>query len=396
MLKAVSKKPDPILLLTILGLLVFGILMVYDASVVYAHDVFGGKYHFLLKQLFWVLFGSAAALFFFFLDLEKLRDLSVPLFIVSLGLLFFLALARFIPLPLYQKFAPEVNGAHRWVVINPPGILPAVPLLSRLSFQPSELAKLALVIYFATWFSMRRGRRRKFAKSVVEELPGLFVVGVPLSILAGLVFLEPDFATTALLCLLGVLIYFVAGARVLPLVMVGSAVLILGLGAIWASPYRRARLVTFLNPSASDPLSSGYHLRQIMIALGSGGLFGVGLGESRQKYEYLPETIGDSIFAIIGEELGFLGTTIVALVFLLFLWRGYLVIRAAPNKYAQLLSFGIVLWLALQILVNLGAMTALLPLTGITLPLISYGGSAMIFSLAGLGILLNISAEERR
>lgn len=395
MLKPISKKPDPILLFTTIGLLIFGILMVYDASAVYAHDVFGGKYHFLLKQLFWVLFGSLAGSFFFLVDLERLRKLATPLFVATLFLLLFLVIPRFLSFPLYDKFAPEVNGARRWIVLNPPRVLPAIPLLSHLSFQPSELAKLSLVLYLATWFSPK-GRARKSLFGGRQSLPGLLSVAVPLVVLGGLIFLEPDFATAILMCVIGVSIYFVAGARILPLVLVGLLVLGLGIGGIWISPYRRARLMTFLNPAQADPLSSGYHLRQIMIALGSGGPFGVGLGESRQKYEYLPETIGDSIFAIIGEELGFFGTTVVIFAFLLLLWRGFLVVRDAPRKFSKLLSCGVVTWLSAQILVNLCAMTALLPLTGIALPLISYGGSSMIFSLAGLGILLNVSAEVKR
>jgi len=396
MLKAVSKRPDPILLFTIIGLLLFGILMVYDASIVYAHEVFGGKYHFLLKQLFWVLFGSFAGGFFFFVDLKRLRSLATPLFIATLFLLLFLVIPRFLSFSLYDRFVPEVNGARRWIVLNPPGILPTVPLLSRLSFQPSELAKLSLVLYLSTWFSPKRVGRGKTLKSRGEKIPGILAVGVPLAILGGLVFLEPDFATAALMCLVGTAVYFIAGARILSLVLVGLLVLGLGTGGILISPYRRARLMTFLDPAQADPLSSGYHLRQIMIALGSGGPFGVGVGESRQKYEYLPETIGDSIFAIIGEELGFLGTTLVVFAFLLLLWRGFLVVRDAPSRFSKLLSCGVVVWLTAQVLVNLCAMTALLPLTGIALPLISYGGSSMIFSLAGLGILLNVSSEVKK
>ena len=386
----IPKKPDSILLFTTVGLLIFGVLMVYDASVVYAYGVFGGKYHFLLRQLAWATLGGVVAAITFFTDYHKLRKLATPLFVVTLAFLVFLIVPRFVPLPIYDKFAPEVNGARRWIVLNPPGVLPAVPLLSRLSFQPSELAKFSLIIYLAAWFSPKtKGRAGK-----ETLLPNLLAVGVPLAVLGGLILLEPAFATATLICLVGIWIYFVAGAPVLPLALSSLALGALGVSFIWSSPYRRARLLTFLNPAQADPLSTGYHLKQILIALGSGGIFGVGLGESRQKYEYLPEAAADSILGIIGEELGFLGTVVVILAFLVLLWRGFLVAKRAKDRFARLLSAGVVAWMSIQILINLCAMTGLIPLTGITLPLVSYGGSSMIFSLAGIGVLLNISAAS--
>lgn len=399
MVKIQAKRPDSILLAIIVALLIFGILMVYDASVVYAQEVFGGKYHFLLKQLSWAIFGSLAGLFFFLFDREKLRHLAFPMITAAFFLLLFLVVPRLVSFPLYDKFTPVVNGARRWIVINPAGVLPEIPLLSRLSFQPSEFAKLALIIYMATWLAPKAPKRLGIKVSVRETLPGLLSVGLPLVLLSCLIFLEPNLATAAMVCAIGIVIYFIAGARVWPLLVAGVVVVLLGGLAIWSSPYRRARLLTLVNPAEADPLTSGYHMRQVLIALGSGGLLGVGPGESRQKYEYLPETSGDSIFAIVGEELGFVGTTLVLAVFLLLLWRCFLVVRDAPDKFCQLLACGVTIWLAVQILVNLGAMTGLLPLTGVALPLISYGGSSMIFTLAGLGILLNISAEvehERR
>lgn len=399
MLKFVSKKPDPILLSTIIGLLVFGVLMVYDASVVYAYDIFGGKYHFLFRQLFWVLFGGLAAMTTFMIGYQRFKKLAGPLLMVSLLLLLFLAIPRFISFPLYDKFAPEVNGARRWIVLNPQGVFPAVPLLSRLSFQPSELAKFALVVYFAGWFSGDgRSTSRRFASrsnhNLSGHLPSLFSVVIPLALLSGLTLLEPDFVTAALIFVVGIWVYFVAGASLLPLLVGSLGFLALGSLFILASPYRRVRFSTFLNPSGADPLSTGYHLRQIFIALGSGGFFGVGLGESRQKYGYLPEAVGDSVLAIIGEELGFLGTAILISAFVVFLWRGFLVVKNAPDELSRFLAVGVVGWISVQALVNFCAMTGLVPLTGVTLPLVSYGGSSMIFSLAGIGLLLNISAES--
>ncbi len=397
MIKVSQKKLDPVLLSITLGLLVFGVLMVYDASVVYAHDVFGGKYHFLLRQLFWALLGSAGAAVVLFLDWKALRSLAMPLFFGSLLLLLFLAVPRFVSFPLYDRFAPEVNGARRWIVLNPPGVLPAVPLLSRISFQPSELAKFSLILYLAAWFSGNDRSRRKrssLAANDNKKLPSFFAILFLLGLVGGLVLLEPDFATTAVIFAIGLWMYFIAGAPLLPLAGGSLAVMVAGVGFIFTSPYRRQRLLTFFDPSKADPLSAGYHLRQILIALGSGGLFGVGLGESRQKYGYLPESAGDSIFAIIGEELGFMGTVLLIFAFYILLWRAFQIVVKAEDGFYRYLAAGVTSWLALQILVNLCAMTGLIPLTGITLPLVSYGGSSMIFTMAGIGLLLKVSAES--
>ena len=200
-----SEKPDTILLTITVGLLVFGVLMVYDASVVYAHDVFGGKYHFLLRQLFWAILGSLGAGVVYFLDFKILRSLAVPLFLGSLVLLLLLVIPRFISFPLYERFVPEVNGARRWLVLNPPGVLPALPLLSRISFQPSELAKFSLILYLAAWFSgQEKVRRTKSSLTTTSKKnPGFISVIFLLAVVGGLVLLEPDFATTAVIIAIG-------------------------------------------------------------------------------------------------------------------------------------------------------------------------------------------------
>jgi cell division protein FtsW len=163
-----------------------------------------------------------------------------------------------------------------------------------------------------------------------------------------------------------------------------------GVGLIFFSSYRRERLLTFLNPGR-DPLGASYHIRQILLALGSGGLWGLGLGQSRQKYEYLPAVMTDSIFAVIGEELGFIGGAAILLAFLFIIWRGFKIAQGAPDRFGQLLAVGITAWIGLQALINLAAMVALVPLTGVPLPFISYGGSSLVVTLAGMGILINIS-----
>ncbi len=393
--KQTIKKPDTVMFAVTVGLLVFGVLMVYDASVVYAQDVLGGKYHFLLRQLFWVVLGSVAAVTTFFASEKGLRRISIPLFGISLLFLLFLAVPQIVSFPLYDKFAPEINGARRWIIINPSGVLPAVPLLSRISFQPSELMKLSLIFYFAHWFasspSSTRGRISIPGKK--KNLPGLFSVLFLICICGGLVLLQPDFATTGMIAVLGFWIYFIAGASVLPLFLSSLAGLGLGLGFILSSPYRRERLLTFLRSTQADPLSAGYHLRQILIALGSGGLLGVGVGQSRQKYGYLPEAVGDSIFAIIGEEFGFMGTASLVVVFIIFLWRSFRVVKQIKDPFLKYVAGGVTGWIGVQVLVNLAAMTALIPLTGITLPFVSYGGSSIIFLMAGVGALFKASAQ---
>lgn len=177
------------------------------------------------------------------------------------------------------------------------------------------------------------------------------------------------------------------------LVSIGIVSLLGGLGLIFASPYRRVRLLTFFD-IGRDPLGASYHVRQVLLALGSGGLFGLGIGASRQKYEYLPEATTDSIFAIIGEELGFIGATLLIIAFLVLIYRGIEVARKSPDQFGQLLAAGIISWIAIQTLINLAAMVAIVPLTGVPLPFISYGGSSLIITLAGVGILLNISKYQ--
>ena len=362
-LKQTSHPPDTALVIGVAILLVFGVIMVYDASVVQAYDVFGGKYHFLLLQLLWVFCGVAAAFVVYKVGYRRLSKLSFTFFVVSLGLLFLTVL----PLPpLFGKFVPEVYGARRWLVI--PG---------KISLQPSELAKFSFVLYLSTWLA---GKERKISSF-------LFLLGG----LCGLVLLQPDFGTMMIMAAIGFCVYFVSGAKLLKLIPLGLVIGALGVVFILSSPYRMKRLQTYLNPSAADPLSGGYHIQQILIAIGSGGPLGLGFGRSRQKYEYLPEVSTDSIFAVVGEELGFVGAVVVIASFAFLIYKGLAVAREAGDDLGKLVAVGVTSWLAIQSVVNLAAMTALLPLTGIPLPLVSYGGSSMIFMMMAMGLLLSVS-----
>lgn len=369
-LRQTSHPPDIQLLIGVILLLVFGVIMVYDASVVYAEGFSGGKYHFLLQQLVWVAGGVGAAFLVYKVGYRRLSKISFPLFAVTASLLLLMVLPRFLPQSLnsifFDKFIPEVNGARRWLIL--PGVI---------SLQPSELAKFSFILYLSAWLA---GKERKISSF-------LFLLGG----LCGLVLLQPDFGTMAIIAAIGLCVYFVSGAKLLKLIPFGLLIGVLGAIFMISSPYRMRRLQTYLNPSAADPLSGGYHIQQVLIALGSGGPLGLGFGQSRQKYDYLPEVSTDSIFAVIGEELGFAGSVVVLAGFGFLVYKAFTVAREAGDDLGKLIAVGVGSWLAVQSLLNLGAMTALLPLTGIPLPLISYGGSSMIFVMLAMGLLLSVS-----
>src|SRR3989344_800404 len=379
------KDIDRSFLILLIALLVFGVVMIYNATGVYSQGAFGGAYRFALLQVGWLGIGLLGFYFFFKLDFDTLRRISLSLFGIALLSLVVLSLAI-----LFSGccsggliFAPCVNGAHRWLYVNPPP-LPQIPLLGVLGFQPSEFAKLALVIYLGVLLD-------KFVRN--KEKPfWVFIILVGLT--SVLVLMQPNMSTAALLFIIGLSMYFVSGASLAPLVALLPPLFLAGVGFILSSDYRRARLLTFLNPAESGDLSLGYHIRQIQIALGSGGLWGLGFGQSRQKFQYLPEVAADSIFAIIGEEFGFIGTAVFILIFSFFIYKGFMLAKDSTTLLGRLLATGITTWIAVQFFVNVAAMTRLIPLTGVPLPLVSYGGSSLVFSLMGLGLLANISARN--
>ncbi|MBI4066820.1 putative lipid II flippase FtsW [Candidatus Gottesmanbacteria bacterium] len=345
------------ILCAVLG--IFGLLMIYESSNVSAFRDFGDKYHFVKDQLTWGILGTLGFIFASLFDYHKYYKLALP---ALLGTVLLLILV----------FVPGVGihalGANRWIG------------LGLFSIQPAEIAKLSLVIYLSAWLSYKEKGR---------FLPFILLVGL----FAGLVILEPDLGTSIIIVSVSLILYFTSGAPLLHfLLLLPGGVIGTVLLAI-TSPYRLKRLTTFLNPSI-DPLGASYHIRQVLIALGSGGWFGLGLGASRQKYEFLPEATTDSIFAIIGEEFGFIGAVILISLFVLLLYRIFKIAKSAPDKFGFLLAAGILGIIGMQIIVNLGAMTALLPLTGVPLPFISYGGSNLIITLVSCGILLNISRQQ--
>ncbi|MCX6784051.1 MAG: FtsW/RodA/SpoVE family cell cycle protein [candidate division WWE3 bacterium] len=362
-------QPDWVLFFILLGLLVFGIIAVYDASVVTAANVFGGKYYFMLLQLFWSLVGIAVFFVFSNLNYQVFSKFAKWFYIIGL---IFLVLVL-IPSP----FAPVINGARRWFYINP-SPLPLLPFFGRLGFQPAELAKFCLIVYLSKLFTDKNRRT-------------VIIFLVTTAVYAILIGLEPDFGTSVITLGIGLSIFFISGASLAYFAAGLPSIFAVGLVYVLSSAYRKARLLTFINRSSVDNSGAGYHIQQILIALGSGGLFGIGLGSSRQKYGFVPEVQTDSILAIVGEELGLLGTLLLVSFFGLLIWRLLKIVGTAPDNFSKFITVGFSSWVGVQVLMNLAAMTHLIPLTGVPLPLISYGGSAMIFMLSGLGVVFGIS-----
>ncbi len=360
-------RPDFALLAVVASLLVVGLDMVYSASYVIAHNdpSYGSDAYFLIQQLSRAALGVVLLLVGQAVDYHLWRKVSVPL----LGLTIVLLLAV-----LLSHLAHAAYGAQRWLKIGP---LPPI--------EPSELAKFSLVVYFAAWLSRHDERIRDLAA-------GALPFGAMTCAVCALVVLQPDLGTAFVLAATAASLAFVAGAEVRHLVggfVVGSlalALVILGAG------YRSQRIVAFLDPT-QDPLGVGWNIAQAQIALGSGGIFGLGLGASRQKFYYLPNAHTDAIFAVIGEELGLVGTLGVLGLFGLLAFRGYRLALRAPDAFGALLATGITSGLVVQAFINVGVVTATLPFTGVPLPFVSYGGSSLLVSLLAVGVMLNISRQ---
>jgi cell division protein FtsW len=362
-----SDRPDYVLLGVVLALCLFGLLMLYDASVVVATNQFNDKFHFVTQQLIGLVIGIIGLLITSKIDYHFWKKLAPIMLLGGLVLL----LAVFIP-----GFGVEVLGAKRWVQFG----------TSALRFQPSYLLCFALIAYLASWLEKDKTERWSFSVSII---PFGILMGLVLFIVA---VLQKDLGSTSILAFTSVIMYFLAGA---PLWQVGGIIssgLAAAGGLILLEPYRIGRIMSFVNKD-SDSLGSGYHITQALIALGAGGWLGLGVGQSRQKYSYLPETQTDSIFAVLGEEMGFVGSMVLVVVFLYLLWRGLKIARHAPDTFGRLLAGGIMSLIGIQVFVNLFAIAAIIPLTGIPLPFISSGGTSLIVLLCSVGIVLNISKQ---
>lgn len=348
------------LLVSVLFLTVFGLIMIYNASVVIAERDFADKYHYFHDQAVWVGLGICLMFLVSFIEYHFWQRIALPLLVATIGLL----LLVFVP-----GIGITALGASRW--IN----------LGFFVVQPAELAKLSLVVYLAAWLSEKEKGR-------------FFAFILLLALFMGLVILEPDMGTSIILAASGTFLYFLSGAPfshflfLIPPSMLSFFIL------VKIAPYRLERFLTFLDQER-DPLGASYHIRQTLFALGNGGLTGVGLGKSFQKYAYLPESTTDSIFAIIAEELGFIGSLFVISVLFFVIVRGFMIAAKAGDTFGKLLAGGIASLLGIQIIINLSAQVVLLPFTGIPLPFISYGGSSLIITLISIGILLSIARSQK-
>lgn len=351
------------ILLTLLGL---GLIMIASAGVVYGRVRFGDDYYFLKQQLFGLGVGLLFLYIFQKIDYHIWQRFVVPIFILALILLVLV----FIP-----GFGTTVYGAARWVELGP------------LSFQPSEVMKFAIILYLSAWLSNKgRAKTSDFFEGLVPFLALLSVVGF-------LIIKQPDTGTLGLIFLISLAIFFASGASIAHIISLFIGGLVFLLILIKMAPYRMQRFLVFLNPE-HDPMGFGYQMTQALLAIGSGGIFGAGLGQSRQKFNYLPEPVTDSIFAVLGEELGLIGAAIVVGLFLFLAWRGVRVALRAPDEFGRLLAVGIVSWIVFQAFINISAITGLIPLTGIPLPFISYGGTSLAVLLGAFGILLNVSKHS--
>ncbi|MFA6097619.1 MAG: putative lipid II flippase FtsW [Candidatus Paceibacterota bacterium] len=359
---------DKILIIDILFLLVFGLIVISSVSVVISYNNFGYNYYYLTHQF---LYGMAPGVLLMFI----LKDVDYKNYKKYAHLFFFAAIFLLVMVFL-PGFGLETKGASRWIVVGD------------FSFQPSELAKLAFIIYFANWLAMKEKDLKNFEKGFLPFVLIVALVALPL-------ILQPDIGTMMVIGAVALAMFIVAGANIrhLPLLFAGAVLAIFSL--IKLAPYRVDRLMVFLHPEL-DPKGIGYQINQALLALGSGGFFGLGYGHSRQKFNYLPEPMGDSIFAVIGEELGLFGLMIVIALFVVYAKRGFEIARNAPDNFGKFTAFGITSWIAFQAFINIAAITSLAPLTGIPLPFISYGGSSLVVSLMGMGILLNISKHSAK
>ncbi|HPN96262.1 MAG TPA: putative lipid II flippase FtsW [Candidatus Moranbacteria bacterium] len=360
-----TKKIDSTLLYLLFALLGFGLVMIASAGIAYSRSRFGDSYFFFKHQL---LYGVLPGLLVLYItqkiDYNFWKKISFPFFVASI---IFLVLV-FVP-----GIGSRIYGASRWIQ------------LGSFSFQPSEMLKLSLVLYLAAWLENRKEQIKDFYEGLIP-----FVAIVAL--ISFLLVKQPDMGTLGVIVFISMAIFFLSGARVSHIFSIGFFGALALFILIKLESYRMDRLMVFLHPEL-DPRGIGYQINQALLALGSGGFFGVGLGHSIQKFNYLPEPVGDSIFAIIGEELGFIGALFLILLFLFFALRGLKISKKAPDRFSRLVACGIVSWIIFQAFINISAISGLIPLTGIPLPFISYGGTSLTFLMAGVGILLNISKQ---
>lgn len=359
--KHTAHRPDFILLFCIVALILVGTVIISSASVVMSKQVAGDPNFYFEKHL-WAIAGGILLFFLGYkLDYSVWRKLAP--FLMASALL--LLVAVFIP-----GIGFSHGGATRWIQWP-------------FQFAPTEFFKLSLIIYLAAWFEKKGAAVKSFIYSTV---PFLVVLGVT----ASLIIAQPDMGTMMVVSITAAVMYFVAGASLSHIALMGAGAVAGIIFLIKTAPYRMARFMIFLNPSA-DQSGAGYQINQALLAIGTGGLFGVGFGQSRQKFNYLPEAATDSVFAVTAEEVGFLRGVLLIVAFMFLAIRGFKVAEKAPDAFSRLLSVGITTWIVSQALINIAAMLSMIPLTGVPLPFVSYGASSTLMLLLASGIILNIS-----
>ena len=362
-------KPDYILLGTVIVLIVLGILILSSVSAILSQEEFGTTFYFLSHQ---ILFGLVPGIILGFLafkaNLPFLKKISPVFLLINLGM---------VGLVLLPQIGTTFRGSSRWLNLGP------------ISFQPTEFLKLTFILYLSTWLAGRTEKisSRKTEKAFNETLVVFLII---IGLISLFLICQPDISTLGVIFLTAMAMYFSANTplwhNILVVISAAGGLLIL----IKTAPYRLNRILVFLNPDF-DPMGKGYQIKQSLIAIGSGGLLGLGLGMSRQKFGFLPQSVSDTIFAIFAEETGFIGSSILIFLFLILLWRGFKIAKNSHERFAYLSATGITTWIVVQGFINIGALIGILPLTGIPLPFISYGGSALVTELIGIGVLLNIS-----
>ena len=356
---------DSILCVTVAILVLIGIVMVFSSSAAYTEQ--NDSFYFLKRQILWCLLGTGLLLIAKNLDYHKFHQYTYPIMIFTFLLLVVV---------MFPEFSKKVGGARRWLAFG------------GFSFQPSELAKFTLVLFIAKSLVKRADKLRSFAYGY---LPNLIVLGfffIP-------IFFQPDFGTVMVILAVTFTMLFIAGLRKKFLFLSILAIIPFIALAISFAEYRTRRIIAFLNPW-EDPSGAGFQAVQSFYAFGRGGFWGAGLGESSQKLYRLPEAHTDFIFSVIGEELGFVGTTAIVLLFLIFIWRGFLTAYQAKDPFGTHLATGLTLLIGLQAFINLGVASGLLPTKGLTLPFISMGGSSMLVTMLSVGVILNISEQTAK
>ena len=358
--------PDITLLILTFTLLAIGLIMVYSASAVWAEYKFDDSFFFAKRQMLFAGVGIIAMFFIMNIDYWTWRTWAKVLIIICFVLLI---------LVLIPGVGNMRNGSRSWIGIG------------AFSVQPSEFMKLAMIAFLAKFLSERQKFITSFKKGLAPSLGIVFLA-------FGMIMLQPDLGTGTVMVGTCIVMIFIAGARIRHFVVLGLIGVAGFVALVVSAPYRMKRITSFLDPW-QDPLGSGFQIIQSLFAIGPGGLFGLGLGESRQKFFYLPEPQTDFIFAILAEELGFIGGSFILLLFSLLLWRGIRIALGAPDLYGSFLAVGIIAMVAIQVMINIGVVTGLMPVTGITLPFLSYGGSSLTLMLMAIGVLLNISRYSR-